>query len=136
MRTASCIFQRCLYGLAASSTMMLLGAHMSAAYAQGDAPTVVVRYASRDLVSQASAQRLLGRIEVAAHDVCLDQTLEPLSLHAAAKRCYLAAVARAVDAVNAPRVRAAYVAKYGAVAPNAEAKASQAPPAAQHLGQG
>jgi UrcA family protein len=115
--------------------MMLFGAHVSAAYAQGDAPTIAVRYANRDVASEAGAQRLLQRIEGAAHEICRDQNLEPLALHAAARRCYFAAIAHAVDAVNAPRVRAAYVAKYGAMAPAAEAKASQAP-AVRHSRQG
>ncbi|HEY7929478.1 MAG TPA: UrcA family protein [Steroidobacteraceae bacterium] len=135
MPTASCLIQRCLYGLLASSTLVLLSAPLSAAHAAGDAPAIVVRYAARDLVSKANAQQLLRRIEMAAHQVCLDQNLEPLLLQAAAHRCYLSAVGRAVDSVNAPRVRAAYVAKYAPVTPAAEAKQNSAR-ARQHIGHG
>ncbi len=112
MRTRSSAIQRCLCGLIASTVLVLISAQTTAAYAAGDAPGVVVRYGDHDLASDAGAQRLLRRIEVAAHEVCFDQDLEPLPMQQAAQRCYLAAVARAVDAVKAPRVRAAYVAKY------------------------
>jgi len=135
MRTASCLVQRCLYGLLASSTLVLLSAPLSSAQAAGDAPTIVVRYAASDLTSEANAQQLLHRIETAAHQVCLDQNLEPLPLQAAARRCYLMAIERAVDSVNAPRVRAAYVAKYGPVTPAAEAKENSAR-ATPPIGQG
>jgi UrcA family protein len=76
---------------------------------------MIVRYATQDLASEARAQHLLQRIESAAHPVCFDQDLQPLPLQEAAQRCYRAAVARAVDAVNAPHLRAAYVTKYGSV---------------------
>lgn len=135
MRTAPCLLQRCLYGLLASSTLVLLGAPLSAVHAAEDAPKIVVHYTSRDLASEANAQLLLHRIEVAAHQVCRDETLEPLPLYAAARRCYLTAIGRAVDSLNAPRVRAAYVAKYGPVTPAAEAKESSAP-ATPHIGHG
>jgi UrcA family protein len=107
------VVQRRLYALVAASTLVLTGTPIAPAFAAGNAAGVSVRYANRDLGSEANARQLLGRIEVAAHEVCGDQEFEPLTIQLAARRCYLGAVARAVEAVNAPRVKAAYVAKYG-----------------------
>ncbi|HTW74933.1 MAG TPA: UrcA family protein [Steroidobacteraceae bacterium] len=138
MRTRCSAVQRCLYGLIASSTLMLVGAPMTAAYASGDAPGILVRYHDYEPGTDAGARRLLHRIEVAAHEVCFDQDLEPLPLHAAAQRCYLAAVAQAVKAVHAPRMTAAYLAKYGPAAPAAPSREAQESrvPGLRHIRQG
>lgn len=135
MRTRSSAVQRSLYGLIAASSVLLIGAQVTAARAADDAPTVVLHYNNQDLASDAGAQRLLRRIEVAAHGVCFDQDLQPLPMHQAARRCYLAAVAHAVDAVKAPRVKAAYAAKYGSVTAPTEARESPVP-SMQHIRRG
>src|SRR5690348_6058202 len=99
MRTWHSAIQRSLYGVAAVSAMMLMGTQITPAFATGDMRSVIVRYDGHDLGSDAAAQRLLRQIEVAAHQVCLDQDLEPLPMHQAARRCYFAALAQAIDAV-------------------------------------
>ena len=130
MQADTAILRRCLSVLTTTSGLILLGAQMTPVHAADSAPGVVVRYTGRDLRSDASAQRLLRRVEFAAHDACGDQRVEPLPIHAEAQRCYQTALAHAVGSMNAPRVSAAYVAKYGTQAPADEARA--VPGRAQH----
>ena len=73
----------------------------------------LIRYRSSELATDAGARRVLGQIEAAAHLVCFDQEVSPLPLLLARRRCFHAALARAVADVNARKVTAAYVAKYG-----------------------
>jgi UrcA family protein len=127
MRIDSSVVQRGLYALVAASSLLVMSVPMSPASAASNAPGVPVHYRIQDLVSDVAAQQLLRRIEVAAHEVCADEGPAPLAIHAAARRCYLAAVARAVDSVNAPRVKAAYLVKYGPVKPTSQARAQRAP---------
>jgi UrcA family protein len=114
VRSAPSTFQRALRGFVISMSMSPIG--LLAAVAHADfAPSSIVRYDTRDLASETGAQRLLSRIESAAHAVCFDQDLAPLPLHQARTRCYLAALAHAVEAVRSYRLTAAYTAKYGTV---------------------
>lgn len=88
--------------------------------------STLVRYRSSDITTDTGARHVLGQIEAAAHLVCFDQERVPLSLLLARRRCYQAAVARAVDTVNAGKVTAAYEAKYGPPA-SAGARAAHSP---------
>lgn len=123
MRADTSKIRGCFPALSAAAALALLGASMAPARAADDAAGVVVRYTGQDLASDANAQRLLRRIEVAAHDACGDRRIEPLVMQTAAQRCYRIAVAHAVASVNAARVSAAYVAQYGTQAPADEARA-------------
>jgi len=129
MSTRTRLAQRGLYGVIVSCTLMLLGVSLAPAHAADDSTTRVVRYAPVDLASDAGAQQLLRRIEVASHEVCADQDRAPLTLHEAARRCYLSAVARAVDALGSPHLKALYLARYRTGAPAAPAHARTAPAA-------
>jgi len=124
MRTQSSSLSRpVLAAIAASMTLMGL----SCAYAAGESPAVKLSYQSQDVATAGGAQRLLRRIEFAAHEVCADQALQPLVVQAAARRCFLAAVAGAVREVHAPEVRVAYVAKYGPLSTSSEAREAPSP---------
>jgi UrcA family protein len=110
-----------LCGLLASLALGFTSVPVTGLHA-ANMPSAVVRYDGRDLASDASAQRLLQRIEIAARDVCFEETREPLPMQQAARRCALAAVAHAVDSIRAPRLTAAYVARYGPKVPSPDAR--------------
>lgn len=110
---------------AIATSMTLVG--LSCAYAATESPAVKLYYQSQDVATAGGAQQLLRRIEFAAHEACADQALQPLVVQAAARRCYLAAVAGAVKQVHAPQVRAAYVAKYGPLSTSSEAREAPSP---------
>lgn len=125
MRSRPLVVRHWLCGPIAWLALAPMGQLITAANAAADAPSAIVRYSDLDFASDAGAQHLLRRIESAAHTVCFDQDVEPLALHQLARRCYLAAVARAVDTIGASRVTAAYVARYGPKAQSPDARGGQ-----------
>lgn len=126
MRSRPYDVRRRLSCLIASAVLVSLGGQMTGVHA-ANMPSAVLRYDDHDLASDASAQRLLQRIESAAQAVCFEETREPLSMQLAARRCALAAVADAVDTIGASRLTAAYVTKYGPQARSTAARENRVP---------
>jgi UrcA family protein len=86
---------------------------MSLCAAQADeAPSVHVSYADLNLSSAAGAKTLYRRINVAANEVCPNDSRD-LALKQIHDSCLQEAVAAAVRDVNAPQLSTLYVAKNG-----------------------
>lgn len=126
MRSRPYDVRRRLSRLIVSAVLMSIGGQMTGVHA-ANMPSAIVRYDEHDLAGDASAQRLLQRIESAAQAVCFEETREPLPMQQAARRCALAAVAHAVDTIGASKLTAAYVTKYGPQARSTEARQNRVP---------
>ena len=75
---------------------------------------MVVRYDDLNLSSETGAKSLLHRLERAARQVC-DKPSEfyPLTRVTVDRACYAQSLERAIEAVGAQRLSAAYQSKYG-----------------------
>jgi UrcA family protein len=75
-----------------------------AATSTDEVPSVVVRYGDLDLSTTEGARTLYQRISVAARQVCPVEFTKVLSLVGKNRACREAAIERAVNAVNNPRL--------------------------------
>jgi UrcA family protein len=86
---------------------------------------VVVRYGDLNLSSDAGAEVLLRRLEQAARQVCGDpRERRPLAEISVILRCNAQSLERAIEAVGAQKLTAAYQSKYGSTARNFTARTS------------
>ena len=89
---------------AAASLLAVAGA----AFAQPDhldtVPSIAVPFADLDLQTDAGAQSMYARIDVAADRICRDEVNTPVVLHN--RVCREVAIDRAVHRLDAPRVTA------------------------------
>jgi UrcA family protein len=92
-----------ILGTAAALMMSTLSLQTANA-ASPDAPTVVVQYDGSTIVSASGARALYKRIELAARQVCPDDSTKDLARAAAAQRCQKDAVERAVRDIGNPQL--------------------------------
>ncbi|HEV7716561.1 MAG TPA: UrcA family protein [Steroidobacteraceae bacterium] len=69
-------------------------------------PSVVVDYSDLNLTTDQGAQQLYARLATAARHVCPEDANLTQRVAGVARHCVSAAVARAVSAVNSPRLAA------------------------------
>jgi UrcA family protein len=91
-----------LCGLVLSSAVVSTA---GAATKDEDVPSITVRYRSESLATDDGARAVYRRIVSAAENVCPQQSGSPF-VNAAIKDCRNQAVARAVRAINSPRLAA------------------------------
>lgn len=82
----------------------------SATSSEGDVPATIVHYDPHSLDTDQGARVLYRRIVKAAVVVCPDMRVNPHFISDATRQCREQAVARAVHAINAPRLVAVYTA--------------------------
>ena len=80
----------------------------SAAPSESDVPSVVVHYEVHSLDTEQGARLLYRRIVNAAAEVCPDVSVNPHWISDAVQKCREQSVARAVHAINNPRLVAVY----------------------------
>src|ERR1700754_5013346 len=106
-------FRVARYVAACAFTALTIGA---AAHAEGASLDVrvakaTVKYADLDLANQADAQTLYGRLQRASERVCVQhKDTRDLSKMQQYNYCYQDTLARAVDSVGHPAVKAVYAA--------------------------
>jgi len=95
---------------AALTACVIIGATATAhaAAAADAASSVQVNYRDLNLATEQGTQALYGRIVSAARKVCAPSDIRVLGEVAAARACEAQAVARAVHAVNNPRLAATH----------------------------
>ncbi len=84
------------------------GAVSAGAPHSDDAPSVVVKYDARSLVEPNGVETLYRRLVRATNQVCPQRFDRDLRLAAHAQRCRAESLARAIQAVNNPRLAALY----------------------------
>jgi len=87
---------------------MAAGAASAGAPQSDDAPSVVVKYDARNLVEPNGIEALYRRLVRATNQVCPQRFDRDLRLAAQAQRCRAESLARAIQAVNNPRLAALY----------------------------
>lgn len=92
-----------IVGTAAVLMMGTLSMQRANAASQ-DVPAVVVKYDGSTLVSTSGARALYKRIELAARQVCPDDSTRDLARTIAAQRCQRDAVERAVRDIDNPQL--------------------------------
>ena len=81
-----------------------------AATVDADAPSLVVKYNTQSLATDAGVQQLYRRILGAAKQVCPDEGIRDLGSNARIEACRTKAVARAVQHIDNTRLAALYAA--------------------------
>ncbi len=94
----------------AFATASVAAAAMAATAPAGKATEHInVSYADLNLASRAGASALVGRIRVAANELCGPELVGDLGRMADRAKCVRATQDRAIQAVNRPTVTAAYL---------------------------
>jgi UrcA family protein len=96
----------------ALTACIAIGACAAAAHAaEASAPSVTVSYQDLNLATDSGSSALYARLEKAAAKVCVVADIRDLAAVAARSSCEQAAIARAVRAVNSPRLAALFNAR-------------------------
>jgi len=80
----------------------------TAAAADNDVPSLVVRYSAETLATDSGVQLLYRRLLGAAKQVCPDELVRDLGAGARVKQCRAQAVARAIQQIGNSRLAALY----------------------------
>ena len=79
-----------------------------AATVDSDAPSLVVKYSSQSLTTDAGVQQLYRRILGAAREVCPEDSIRDLRANARARACRATAVANAIQHIGNSRLASLY----------------------------
>jgi UrcA family protein len=101
-------------GFRFKAALLMLAGSLGAAMAAGaatvdsDAPSLVVKYNSQSLTTDAGVEQLYRRILGAAKQVCPEVSVRDLGANARARACRANAVAQAIQHIDNTRLAALY----------------------------
>lgn len=99
--------------IALSAGMALVSGTAQAGALDGAQPTVRVQYSKQDLATRQGVRTLYSRLRIAARQVCPDWDARDLSRSVAARACYEAALADAVNQIREPRLTLVHTQRAG-----------------------